>query len=463
MIRVIAAEQRRAPSLTRASRPAASCRRCGPVLPVCSMDERARLNLEWLLRLRWGAAGGKLLVIVIARVALGLALPLAWLLVLVSVELVSNAAATMWHRRSRKRAHLGESPIVALMAMDVLLLSLMLHLSGGPSNPFSFLYVMYIALGAVVLRARFAWGLAALALACFGAQFYWHRPLPGIGHAHHTMQLHLRGMWVAFGMGSLFIVYFVQRIARALARRDAELAEARERGRRAEQLASLGTLAAGAAHELSTPLSTIAVIAKELQHDCDAQQVASDARAIREQVDRCRKILDRMSADAGQSSGESFGPATVAAIVAEATCELEAEATERVSLDDQSEGRVLYVPKRAVAQALRALINNALDASPPSAPIALAARCSAEECALTLTDRGCGMTAADLARAGEPFFTTKDPGRGMGLGLFLARTVVQRLGGRLDLASSAGCGTRATLALPLAGADAARSSEALHG
>ena len=133
------------------------------------------------------------------------------------------------------------------------------------------------------------------------------------------MSLHLQGMWVAFGVAASFIVYFLLRVRRALERHERELDAARAAGLRQERLASLATLAAGAAHELMTPLSTIAVIAGDLQRDL-AQPGASpraveDARLVRAQVDRCRAIIERMRADAGDTAGEGFASVPVAALV----------------------------------------------------------------------------------------------------------------------------------------------------
>jgi two-component system sensor histidine kinase RegB len=143
-------------------------------------------------------------------------------------------------------------------------------------------------------------------------------------HAGHgDLGLHLEGMFAAFVVSAAFIAYFVQRVTSELARRESQLADARHARARAERLASLGTLAAGAAHELSTPLSTIAVVARELERKLAAtegeEEAAEDARLVREQVDRCRRILDQMSADAGEVRGETFVRMDLAELVSEST------------------------------------------------------------------------------------------------------------------------------------------------
>ena len=197
------------------------------------------------------------------------------------------------------------------MALDVLLFSGLLYLTGGPNNPFSFLYLIPIALASITMRPAWTWMLVGLSLACSAFLFATHQPLVLGDHSRH-MSLHLRGMWVAFGVAASFIVYFLLRVRRALERHELELDAARAAAQRQERLASLATLAAGAAHELLTPLSTIAVIAGDLQRDVaqagGAARAVEDARLVRDEVDRCRAIIERMRADAGDTAGEGFAP-----------------------------------------------------------------------------------------------------------------------------------------------------------
>jgi two-component system sensor histidine kinase RegB len=278
------------------------------------------------------------------------------------------------------------------------------------------------------------------------------------GHAHGQsgMWMHLQGMWFAFGITAAFIAYFIQRITRALAHRDADLTAARMLSARQERLASLATLAAGATHELSTPLSTIAVVAKELEHQLEngggSPDAVEDARLIRRQVDRCREILVQLAADAGESSGEAFRVVSVEQLLRLALDGLHDVDRIQLPTDATLIGHTLRIPPRAIAQALRAVIKNAREASAADRPITIAAEIDHGMWRLAVRDHGAGMTEQTLARAAEPFFTTKaDNGgqSGMGLGLFLARAVLERIGGRLDLASEPGLGTTAVLTVPM--------------
>jgi two-component system, sensor histidine kinase RegB len=417
-------------------------------------DERAhRTHLAWLLRLRWGAIGGQAVTIVGVDQLMGIALPLWPLFAIIALELASNAALERW---ASARVAIAERVLVAVMAADVLLLTLLLHLTGGPSNPFNFLYLVHIALAAVVLPARWTWTLAGLSFGCFGALFL-EAPMAEHAHQHagHTdMLMHLYGMWIAFGVAAVFIVYFVTRVSGDLARREQELHEARALAAQSERLAALATLAAGAAHELSSPLSTIAVAAKELERDLQrgatAQEKSADARLIREEVARCREILTRMAADAGpEAPAGGTAETPVEQLLEAALGALPGRALIEIHVDAAARGCRLRLPPHALAQALRCVLENALHAVARGGTVSVRVAIEGAACRIEVRDSGAGMTPEVLARAGEPFFTTKEPGRGMGLGLFVSRAALERAGGRLELRSTPGQGTLAALHIPL--------------
>lgn len=394
---------------------------------------------------------GQLAVILVVRFAMHLDVPLAALLSIVGLEAVLNVFAGIAGRRTEVR----DWWLAAIMAFDVVMCTGLLYLTGGPANPFSFLYLVQIALAAVMLRSGWTWALVGLALLASAVLFLWHRPLPANLTHDAYMELHLRGMWVAFGIAAGFIVYFLMRVRGALETREAELATSRRATARQERLASLATLAAGAAHELSTPLGTIAVVVKELEHllatPAGGNDTAKrDIRLIREQVDRCRDILERMSSEAGQSVGEAFASSPIVAVVDAALLGLPGRVPVRTEIAVAGRDLRLRLPPRAFSQALRGLLKNAQEASPADAEVALHVAPDPRTGGLRIevSDHGPGIPPDILERIGEPFFTTKPTGRGMGLGVFLARAVVERLGGRVDLASTVGGGTKAIVQLP---------------
>jgi len=417
---------------------------------TASDDGTDRINLSWLLKLRWTAIAGQVATILFVDRFMHIDLPMLPLFAVIGLEVISNIAGVRWAKRATV---VHDWQLCLILGLDVVFLSSLLYFTGGPFNPFSFLYLVYVAQAAVVLPARWTWGLVVLSFGCLGVLFLKHTWLVD-AHALHAdagkhsefLVMHVQGMWIAFGIAAGFIVYFVSRVTR-------ELGHARAHATRAEKLGSLATLAAGAAHELSTPLSIIAVVAKELEHDLEqgvsAQEAISDARLIRQEVERCREILLHMTADAGGASGEGFQKISVSDLLEAAANGLSAGEQVHVHVESGARGCVLYVPPHAAAQAIRGVLKNAQQASPPDKTVLVRATHDESVCTIEVKDDGPGMPPGVLARAGEPFFTTKEAGHGMGLGLFLTRIVLERLGGRIELSSVPGHGTRATLTIPL--------------
>lgn len=403
-------------------------------------------SVPWLLRLRWGAVLAEAAALLTGLVVLRMALPLVPLLSLVGAAALANLLLSIWVARG---GVLTRPAIGGVLAFDVLMLSALLYFSGGPANPFSVLYLVHVTLAAVVLGAPSAYAIAALATLSFGLLFYDHVPVPMLVRlGEGTVSVHLLGMWVAFAIAAALVAHFVGRVSAALAQREAELAAARERVARSERLAAVATLAAGAAHELATPLATISVIAGELALDASAgTPLAADAALIRAEVERCRAILDQLSYRAGEPIGEAPSSMRAGALLDEIAARLSPAERARVTLSDATSTPVA-LPRVALAQAIGSLVRNALDAqSTGGGPVELSARDEPGALRFVVEDHGAGMDEATLAHAGEPFYTTKGA-RGLGLGLFLARSVAEQLGGRLRIESAVGRGTRAILELP---------------
>ncbi len=416
--------------------------------------ERGRLNLSWLVQLHWWAILGQVAIFTGAELLTDIGLPVATLLAMIALEAIGNLGLAVWTRH----AHVNDATIAAVMLLDAVVLTVLLDLTGGASNPFSTLYLVDVALAAVLLPPAWAWTLMVVSLVSFASLFLHEEATSAAHHVsfhmNHAelMNAHLRGLWVAFALAAVFVVFFVRRVTRELAERERELQLARVHADRREKLASLATLAAGAAHELSTPLSTIAVVAKELQRSLQSAEpeVRADLQLVREQVGRCRDILDRMAAHAGENVGERFAPLTVRSWIDAALDGLRGQGRVQVEVSPAIEGATLVGPPRALADALRGLLKNALQASPAHAPVALRVEIADARVRVIVTDQGKGMPPEVLSRAGEPFFTTKSPGEGMGLGLFLTRALAEQLGGALTVTSHPGSGTEARIDLPAA-------------
>jgi len=413
-----------------------------------AIPDRNGLNFSWLMKLRWSSIAGQIATILGVYWLLRIPVPLMPLGIVVGIELISNVACALWFQR-RPRVH--EWHLAAVMALDIGLLTGLLYFTGGPFNPFSFLYLVNIALAAVALHAQWTWMLVALALLCFGLlPLLDYRELPlGELNAGEHVAMHQQGTWVAFGVAAAFIVHFLWRVTGALAARERELNQARSEAAQRERLASLATMAAGAAHELATPLGTIALAAKELERQLDrGGQAADDVRLIREQVARCRGILDQMGGGVGKSAEQTVESVSLAALFDEVLSGVRESPPVHLEVAPGAAAIRLRLPPRAVAQAVRSLVTNAQDASPPRQPVVVSAAIEDSALAIEVRDRGPGMAPEVLERVGEPFFTTKPPGSGMGLGVFLTRAVVERLGGSLVIDSTPPEGTRARVVVP---------------
>lgn len=425
-------------------------------VPTSRDAERERLTLRFLARLRWGALAGGVAAVLVAAHGMATELPVGILLGGLGLGVLTNAGLEVATRREP-----DPSPWLALLTIgfDGLLLTALLALSGGASNPFSAVYLVYVTLAAVVLRGRWPWLVVALTVAGYGSLFLLPAdPGAHAAHAHHGhsmaggagFQTHLYGMFIAFAVCAVLIVGFVTRTTQSLREREAQLAHAREAASRNQRLASLTTLAAGAAHELASPLSTIAVVARELERAIDEREdgdaLADDARLVRSEVDRCRAILDAMAARAGRQAGEARVAVSASELVASVREGLSEERARRLRADVAPGVPPLSVPPEAFAHVVRALVRNAFDASPDDREVTVAIAEHEDRIHVAVRDRGHGMEHDVRARAVEPFFSTKE--RGQGLGLFLATTLADSLGGRLSLESAPGDGTTATLEIP---------------
>jgi two-component system, sensor histidine kinase RegB len=417
--------------------------------------EANRIKLSWVLRLHGFAIIGQSVAIVTARWLAGVDLPVGALFLVVGLELLGNLVFLAW---SRQAVQVHDHVVAACMLFDAVILTALLALSGGYSNPFSTLYLVNIALAAVLLDAAWAWAMLGSSLALFGLLFALDhmgalRALSELD-ASALEALRSQGQWAAFIVAAGFIVYIVQRVRLALDSVQVALLDERSLSARKDKVASLATLAAGAAHELSTPLSTIAVVVKELQRSAEKNgapaQSIEDLALIREQVARCRDILHHMSARAGENAGEGLQRIPLRAWVDEVLAHLPARDRVQLQAHVDLDASGVWGPPGALARALRSLLKNAVQASPPEVPVQLDVAIDGGRVRMKVIDQGKGMPAEILSRAGEPFFTTKVPGEGMGLGLFLTQALAEQLGGGLELHSVQGQGTTATLELPVA-------------
>ncbi len=338
---------------------------------------------------------------------------------------------------------------------EAALLAGLLDITGGPFNPFIVMYVTYIWLAVVTLGPQ--WGVVVSAVSVAG--FGWL----AIDHVqaelaeHHRLNdfpTHLFTMWLAGSAIAELVAHYVSRARSVLDQRQQQLDDARDRALRSEHLAALTTLAAGAAHELSTPLATIAIAARELERNADRLSMSQpsvatltdDARLIRREVDRCQIILDGMSGRAPEGAPSAVEPLTPAAIAQLVRNRLTDTQQRRLHVEIATEDATPSVAGAAMVQAISSLLKNAFDASDATSDVSLRFARREDMVRIEVRDRGVGMPPDVRRRVGEPFYTTKEPGQGLGLGLFLTRTFAERAGGTLQFEINDG--TTAILEIP---------------
>lgn len=423
-------------------------------------SDRHLINASWLIKLRWVAVVGQVLTILGTIGLFKIQLSAVWLLVTaIAVTAASNLLLMYWYSSWTKQ----ESPntpsnlvLGLVLLMDLFSLTALLYATGGPNNPFSLFFFVNVSLSALVLNRKWAWGLNVMSVLCFAGLLFDHNQVEqldmGLGSIRENggvMSLQHFGLLVAFSTCSSVIVYFMTRLTDELDQQQQAVRKAEESKARYEKIEALGTLAAGAAHELATPLSTIAIVAKDVEKAFEkhppnfpgADDVVEDVSLIRSQLDRCRGILDRMSSHAGESIGEQMQSVSMQELIDSCLEGLIGARRVQVSLPRDADSWMVEVPLDALSQAIRGLIKNAIDADESGKSVRLVVLQRGEKAEIEITDWGPGMPEEILQRVSEPFFTTKAPGKGMGLGVFLAINVLRSVDGDVVYQSKPGLGT----------------------
>jgi two-component system sensor histidine kinase RegB len=401
----------------------------------------ANATLPWLLRLRWHAVVGQATAIG-AATWLGAKIPLAPLVGLACLLAASNAVMAL---RPGRIAAAGTAGLGFVLIADTIQLTLQLALAGGAANPFATLYLIEVLVAVLALSSRWIAGVATTAVLGYSALCVWSRPMIGL-----SPFAEIAGRWSAVVIAVGIAAYMGIRIGATLREQARTTARSQRLAARAEKLAALSSLSAGAAHELGTPLGTIAIASSELESLIESapEEALDGARTIRDEVDRCRAILDRMSGKAGTVVGELPEEISAAAVLALARYQIPASERARVQVEGDLDCMV-RCPVQSCAQVLSGLVVNGLQASEEGAPVVVRVRAEGRVLRFEVCDEGCGIAPELLVHVGEPFFTTKPPGKGMGLGLFLAQSFAELCSGELEIKPSELRGTRVSLNLPL--------------
>jgi two-component system, sensor histidine kinase RegB len=390
-----------------------------------------RLRVDTLVRLRWLAVCGQASAVLITHFAFGFPLPLGLCLIVIAASAWLNIAVRWRFRRSDR---LEDRPAAAMLAYDIVQLSVLLYLTGGLANPFSILFLAPVMIAAVSFSGRITFALTALAVVAATALTFEHVPLPW--HPGEELKLPLiysAGIWAATVLATAFTAIYASRVAEetrllADALAATELVVARE-----QHLTQLDGLAAAAAHELGTPLATITLVVKEIQKQLKAGSTfEEDVALLAQEVARCRGILGKI-ASLGNESGDILDEMSLGLLLEEAA-RPHRDFGVKISVVKQGTGREPVCRRNpGLVYGLGNLVENAIDFA--RSEVRLLAQWDAASVQVTIEDDGPGFAPEVFVRLGEPYVTTKtarraktDEGSGLGLGLFIAKTMLERSG-----------------------------------
>jgi two-component system sensor histidine kinase RegB len=404
------------------------------------------VNLRRLYLLRNIAIAGQAGAVALVHYGLAMPLPIGVIAWVIGVLVVANGL-TRW--RLTRPWPLTDLELFCQLLLDIGALTVLLYFTGGASNPFVFLYLIPLAIAAISLGERYTWSIAAVTIGCYSLLMFYFEPLPPPAGSLSAFNLHLIGMWLTFVVSAALFAYFVARFSATVRARDHALALARENALRDEQILALGTLAAGVAHELGTPLSTMAVVVNEMEHSTNQAPEALEGLALlREQIKVCKEALSAVLWQAGSGRAQIAARRPAGDFLAEVLHKWQIiRPSARYQIDTPTGEAPMIVVEETLSQALINLLNNAADASPED--IEVHAYWSSTAFMIDILDRGAGLSAEALQGAGQVFFTTKPKGKGFGLGVFLANATVERFGGKVELFNREGGGACTRLELPL--------------
>lgn len=412
-----------------------------------SPEGAGRRNMLLLIQLRWLAVAGQILTIAIVHWGLKINLPMGLLLLapagLILINLISSPL-------TRRRKGVPDGEILLSLCADVAALTWLLFFTGGSTNPFAPLYVMQIALAAVLLRPSHAWGFVAVNSVLMCGLTIWNVPLKLPSEGALVVDLLQSGMLVNFTLISVLLVVFVTLTSKNLRARDAYLAEARQQAAEQDHIVRMGLLASGAAHELGTPLASLSVILSDWKRMPVVEQdedLKGDVQDMQAEVERCKTIVTGILMSAGEARGQAPSVTTLRTFLDEVIAEWRAKAGSEVLVTLSGPGHdPAIIADVALKQVFSALLDNAQEAGATRVVVSL--NQDDDHVFIGFNDDGPGFSPAILEKLGQPYQSTK--GRaGAGLGLFLLVNVLRKMGGAVTASNRRDGGANVQLTLPL--------------
>jgi len=416
-----------------AQRAAARSRRAG--------IQHGRVTGRTLIMMRWIAITGQVTTIAVTFLVLGFEMPIGPIIATIGASVLLNVVASL---QPSGQTRLGDRDAALFLGYDALQLSLLLYLTGGLSNPFALLLLAPLTVAATILSRNAVIVLTAVNQICLTAIANWHYPLPWPGVAPDLPVLYEFGVWAGLSLASVLIAAYVVRVAEE-SRRIADALSATQLGLAREQrLSAVGALAAASAHELGTPLATITVVAKELAKELPPDSpYFEDIELLHSQSQRCRDILAHLARKPETDGGEPYDRLPLTGLVEAAATPHKVNGIALEIIREPAAGATEPMFRRSpeIIHGLGNLLQNALQFA--RSRVIVTAAWTSKTVTLVVQDDGPGFPSQVLGRIGEPYISSRS-GRGghMGLGVFIAQTLLERSGATVDFGNNRGGGAR---------------------
>ncbi len=404
------------------------------------------LNLMSLVVPRWIAIVGQIAAVLVVKYAFGFDLPFWPCLLIIAASSVLNIA--LWLRYPPKKL-LSDREAATYLAFDILQLTALLYFTGGLQNPFFILFLAPVTVSASNLSARSTIILMVMAFVCVSLIGVFAEPLPWFADTKFDLHpIYQVGLWVSIALGLGFLAIYAWRIAAEARRMSAALAATQYILAREQRLSAVGGLAAAAAHELGTPLGTIALVAKELQNEIGGQEeIDEDLDLLQSQVQRCREILGQLSADPhlGDIVYDRMDLGTLLHELADNAADGQTKIDikllphERFVEGEELIEEPVLVRRPEITYGLSNFVNNAMHFA--TSEVIISADWDGNAILVKIEDDGSGFAPRIFDQLGDPYLTTRprsdragssDEYEGMGLGIFIAKTLIERSGGKVE-------------------------------
>ncbi|WP_347989307.1 ATP-binding protein [Methylomonas sp. AM2-LC] len=431
-----------------------------------------RENLRWLYILRNLMLFIVTLTVFIATNGLSIDLPQNQLWM--AIFAISMLNLYTW-LRLRTSEEVTEHEIFSQICMDVLALAYLLYLTGGASNPLAWIFLLPLIITAIMLPQAYAWNMVIITSCIYTVLITYHISLPIVEpHMMHEpisemtpemilqshlmddrryFNLHVLGMWFGFVFSAGLVAFFVVALSKTLRERERNLAEARESALRDEKIVSLATLAASAAHDMGTPLGTIAILTHEMSEELPSRhfpEMHQKLMIVQQQLDRCKQALAVMSASSGEMRAESGKVMLVSEYIDEV---LNQWRTHKVStklklfISPNVNIGAEIIAERTITHSIINILNNAAEATPADKGIEFHVNWDEWQLNLEIKDFGTGLPDELIDFAGHK--PVKSNKQGMGVGLFLTYTTIKRIGGKITFSNIESGGASVAISLPL--------------